>query len=123
MNPAEGKLIYIGIPYSHPDKSVTEKRVVAFSKLSARLMKEGKFVFSPIMNHLLVIHADIPGDWEYWQHYCNVFMRRCDSLLIYRIPGWDESIGVAGEIKLATELGLPISYVDPDPEALAALSA
>ena len=32
-------------------------------------------------------------------------------MIVYKMDGWEKSTGVQGEIKLATELGIKITYI------------
>jgi hypothetical protein len=39
-------------------------------------------------------------------------LRRCDRLVVLRIPGWRESRGVTLEIEFAQTAGIPIEFVE-----------
>lgn len=118
---AQEEIVYVACPYSAADPKVTEYRVELFARTSARLMKQGYMTFSPVMNHLVRKFSDLPGDWDYWQHYCRAFLKKSSKLLVLRIPGWDTSTGVSEEIRLATEWNIPIQWYDPHVEDLAAM--
>jgi hypothetical protein len=120
MTEKKGDVVYVAVPYSHPDAAVVEERMRLFALTSSRIMAQGQFVFSPVLNHSILKHAKLPGDWQYWQHYCRAFLRRCDKLVVLRIPGWDQSTGVAEEIRFATENSMLIEYLDPLDTDLAA---
>jgi hypothetical protein len=106
-------LIYLAIPYYHVTPSVRLGRFELANRVAAQLMNEGKFVFSPISHgHPIALVGDLPLDWTYWQEYCNIMLRCCTKLLVIKAKGWDVSRGVTEEIKIATELGLSIEYVE-----------
>lgn len=109
------ELIYIAIPYSHPNKEVREHRVRIVSDIAGKLMCEGKVVFSPISHgyQIAKIH-DMPTDWEYWERSCKTFLKRCSSMIVVMADGWERSQGVLAEIEVAEELGIPIQYYDVD---------
>jgi len=106
-------LIYIGSPYSHPDKAVMEENFKRVSQLAADLCAEGKVVFSPITyGHTLLNFREMPHTWEFWQNFCINFLDHADRLLVYKMPGWENSKGLAAEIEYANENNIPIEYVD-----------
>ena len=106
-------MIYLASPYSHPDAAVREQRFHAVCRMAAALMQQGHVVFAPIVHgHPLVGHG-LPTDWLFWEQYDREHLRRCDELMVLRLDGWRESVGVAAEIRIAAELGKPVRYVDP----------
>lgn len=45
------ELIYLASPYNHPDEKVRIERFKEIVKISARLMKRGWIVYSPIVHN------------------------------------------------------------------------
>jgi hypothetical protein len=39
---------------------------------------------------------------------------RCDEVVVLMLDGWEESIGVQAEIRIARELGKPVRYLAPE---------
>lgn len=112
-------MIYLASPYSHPDEAVREGRYRAACAATVRLLRAGKSVFSPIvLTHGLVAYG-LPTDWSFWESYDRDHLERCDDLVVLTIDGWDQSVGVAAEIALASSLGKPIRYLAPRPPTLA----
>jgi hypothetical protein len=109
-------LVYLATPYTHSDPAVVERRFNAVNRAAAQLMREGKHVFSPISHtHPIAIAGDLPTTWEFWQEYDRAVLEHCCELVILMQDGWDESKGVAGECRIATELGIPVSFLYADP--------
>lgn len=107
------KLIYIASPYSHDDLSVVSERFKKVALVSAKLVGQGKIVFSPIVyGHTLLEYEKMPSDWKFWQTFCLTFLDRCDELYVLTIDGYKESIGVNEEIAHAKSLGIKITYID-----------
>jgi hypothetical protein len=105
------ELVYLAIPYSHCSTDVKTYRAMVASYVAGKLMKEGTVVFSPISHgHLISEIHQLPTDWKYWEKHCKTFLYRCDKLIVVMADGWKESKGVAEEIAIAAELGLPIEY-------------
>jgi len=105
-------LIYLAVPYSHPDAAVREARFQAVNLAAARLMKDGTHVFSPISHtHPIALVGDLPMGWEYWSAYDRVMLSACEKLVVLMLEGWRESIGVQAEIDIARELGMEVVFI------------
>ena len=111
----KSEIEYLGIPYSDEDILVVKYRFVVVNKIAAALIREGRIIFSPISHcHPLTVYG-LPGSWEYWQKYSYEFLKNAKRLIIIKLDGWEKSVGVQGEIRIANSLGLPIEYIDPTP--------
>jgi nucleoside 2-deoxyribosyltransferase len=108
------KLIYLASPYSHRYGYIRERRFVEVSQKAAKLMEDGFLVFCPIAHsHPIEIHGmprRMPGDW--WLRQDFAILSKCDELLVYKMPGWDKSYGVAKEIEFANNNNIPIKYLE-----------
>ena len=108
-------LIYLACPYTHVQQHVRQARFHAVNLAAARLMTEGHFVFSPISHsHPIVDICSLPTTWDQWIDFCTLNLRNCYCLLVLRLPGWENSIGVKSEVQIAKDLGLPVGYLDDD---------
>lgn len=110
------KLTYLATPYTHKDHYMMVARHLVVNHVAADLMNQGYYIFSPISHtHPIAEAGKLPRGWEYWQGYDKTILSTCERLIVLQIPGWEESTGVTAEIQIATELGLPIEYIDfPD---------
>jgi hypothetical protein len=107
-------MIYLASPYSHPDPAVREERFRAACRATAALLHAGEVVFSPIVHsHPLVAFA-MPTAWSFWERIDRAHLERCDEVAVLMLDGWEESIGVREELRLARELGKPARFLDPD---------
>lgn len=106
------ELIYLAAPYSGTAEEI-EQRMEAFCAVDALLMRDGYFTVSPLLKHFTLKYADLPGTWEYWEDYSYQLMMQCKAMIIIKLPGWQESAGVAGEIAIANRLKVQIIYYDP----------
>lgn len=108
------ELIYLAAPYSDPDELVREQRFNMINRAAAKLMVEGKYVFSPISHtHPIKKAGDLPGGWDFWAGYDKRMISCCDKLMVLMLTGWETSIGVQAEIKIAAEMGITIHYMMP----------
>jgi nucleoside 2-deoxyribosyltransferase len=107
-------IIYLASPYSHPDPAVREQRFHAACRAAVALLHAGRVVFSPIAHsHPLAQHG-LPGNWQFWERYDRAFLERCDEVVVLMLDGWEESVGVQAEIRIAQELGKPVRYLAPE---------
>lgn len=101
--------IYLASPYSHKDHVVMEERFRAVEAATAELLRNEQRVYSPIVHcHELAKRHRLPTTAKYWEAYNFAMLARAAKLYVLTIPGWDESIGVTGEMKFAHDLGLPV---------------
>lgn len=111
----EKKLTYLCSPYSHEDQFIRLERFHAVCRCAGILMEKGYFVFSPISHtHPIAIINGLPTGWDFWEKYDRAILECCKEVLVLDIPGWMESKGVLGEIKIARELGIPVRLVAED---------
>ncbi len=107
-------LIYLASPYSHADASVMQERFETICGVAARLMRDGVHLYSPIAHtHPIAVKGELPRGWEFWEQYDRKLLGACDEIWVCTLDGWRESKGVAAEIKIAEELGLPVRLVAP----------
>jgi hypothetical protein len=108
-------MLYLAVPYSHPDPAVRIERFLAANQAAGSLMSAGEVVFSPISHtHPIAVQCELPKGWEYWQHFDREFIAISSKVLVLKIDGWQESVGIAAEIAIAAELGIPVEYLEPE---------
>ena len=107
------ELVYLASPYSHLDPEVMERRFLDVCKVAAKLMSEGVFVFCPIAHtHPMAVAGNLPREFDFWEKYDRVVLGQCKKLIVVKMPGWDISKGVQAEINIATEIGIPVEYME-----------
>jgi len=106
-------MIYLASPYSHPDPAVRQRRFEAACQATARMIRDGRPVFCPVVHsHPLTRHG-LPGDWRFWERYDRVYMASSREFAILALVGWKESQGIRAEVRIARELGMPFWLIDP----------
>lgn len=112
-------LVYLAVPYTHSDGSVVKDRVAKVNAMTAKLMKLGHSVFSPItQSHYVAEQCHLPTNWEYWAKFDRDFISCCHTLYVLMLDGWDKSVGVTAEIAIAKEFGINIIYLSEHEENL-----
>lgn len=106
-------IVYLACPYSDLDPSVMKSRFKAVTRVAARMMSEGIHVFSPISHgHPIAMVGGLPTDWNFWEIHNRTMLFCCHRLVVLRLDGWKESVGVQAEIEIMKEWGCPVEYVD-----------
>ena len=98
--------IYLGVPYSHPDKKVREKRFYEVTKMAGWIMKKGYTVLSPITHGhpIALVTKRMPTNYEFWKNMCECQMNSCKVISCYAIDGWASSEGWQNEFKYARNI-------------------
>ena len=108
------QIIYLACPYSHESREVRLARFHAANLAAGKLMEKGHIVFSPISHtHPIAEACALPLGWEFWRHFDESYLSISAGLFVLCIDGWRESAGVTAEIAIASQLGLPIKYIQP----------
>ncbi len=106
-------MIYLASPYSHPDAGVRTSRYAQACRHAARLVRDGRIAYSPIVHSHPLAELGLPGDWTYWAEHNRRMLTACDEVVVLALPGWTESQGVAAELAIAAELHLPVRFEAP----------
>lgn len=105
----EKKLWYFATPYSDPSPAVVESRYLQALVLEVELIHMGYCLLAPIaMSHQQAQRFGLPGHFEFWKDRDELFIDRCDGVIVADIPGWKESRGVTAEIAYAKAQGKPV---------------
>jgi nucleoside 2-deoxyribosyltransferase len=105
-------MIYLCTPYSNADPAVRQERFEMACRAAAELIRQGKTVFSPIAHSHSICQLGLPLDWAFWERHDMALLKMCDEVVVLKLDGWQESVGVQAEIGAARTLGKPISYLD-----------
>jgi hypothetical protein len=114
-NIAPKNLAYLATPYTRYPAGIYAAFADA-AKLAARLILAGVKVYSPIAHtHPLAIHGNLdPLDLAIWIPFDEAMMERADVLIVAHMEGWEESKGIAHEIRHFEAGGKPIYDLDPE---------
>ncbi len=104
--------IFLACPYGHNDKEVVEQRFELSNKVASHIVRAGSAVFSQVsMSHPInaqLTDLDKAAIGKVWAPVDEVFMDAMEELIVVDAPGWQESSGVAREIKYFQDRGRPV---------------
>ena len=105
---------YMASPYNHDDPDVRQARFEAVCQVAASYLKQGLSLFSPIAHsHPIEVEGFINGgiaapDASFWRDWDLPLMEACCGIITVTLPGWKDSVGVAGEEEFFRLSGLPV---------------
>jgi hypothetical protein len=106
---------YLASPYTHPELDVMDHRYEAAMSALNYLLQCRMWTYSPIVHcHELAKTHHLPRHAGFWRSYNRAMLDSARSLIILTIDGWDDSVGVADEMKTAKRLHLPTSFLHPN---------
>lgn len=79
--------------------------------MASQLLKEGHRIFSPIAHSHPIALFGLPKEFDFWSGYAEEMISLCSEVWVLKLNGWDVSVGVQAEIKLAEKLGKPVKYI------------
>ena len=107
--------VYLACPYSANYLAIKTQRTHAADVAASKLMNAGLLTFSPISHsHGIAIHGGLPGDWNYWKEFDEEFVAFARVIVVLTIPGYETSIGVDAEVKMAEDFGHPVIFWNGD---------
>jgi len=115
--PTDG-FIYLGSPYSL-QADLNEAADIA-EQAAALLMRRRHAVYAPIPHGHTIARHGLPSDWSFWKRQCEPFIDAASALVVLKLDGWRDSVGLTYEIARFHEAGKPIVYVDPEELEVAA---
>ena len=106
------KVIYLAGCYTAYHRYVRQIRFHRLTKTSAMMVAKGYVNFSPItQSHEQCLAHQLPHTWKFWRRVDTAILERCDEIWILDDKGWNESVGVTAEIKIAKRLKIPIKMI------------
>lgn len=105
--------IYLGSPYSKY-RLGHDAAAYEVSYAAALLMRSGLVIYAPITHgHTISKHAALPVSWDFWKAQCQPMIDAASALIVLKMNGWQDSVGLVYEIGEFERTGRPIVYVDP----------
>jgi|GEM_PF-2203966 len=106
--------VYLATPYRHEDPQVMHRRFERALAAMLRMWQVGYPAYSPIAyTHPISVHLPRLQDHEY-QRFDDRILAVADEVWVLQLPGWEQSLGVQHEMRLAETLGKHVRYVPPE---------
>ena len=81
-------------------------------RAAGALMRRGMVIFCPMAHSLAIAeHGELPTEWTFWKMQDEVFLAKCDRMIILTLDGYDKSIGIADERIIFQHMGKPIDFM------------
>jgi len=107
-------LTYLACPYTSPSRLERCRRYTEVTDAFAALTKEkGWAIFSPITSSHPLHERGLDGDWRFWRRIDTAYLRVSKRMVVLTLPGWESSVGVQAEIKIAKKFKIPVFYMHP----------
>lgn len=104
---------YLSSPYSSNDSKTKQLRFEEVVAVASTFFEAKRNVFSPIIYcHPIAPYLRKSASFKSWFQFDYIMLDLCQHLLVLTLPGWQESIGVAAEIKYALSKGYPVIYIN-----------
>lgn len=104
-------MIYLASPFTGSEIAESN-RALAVRNFTMKMLHEGLPVFSPIV--YTSAFDGFPGHFEAWQFLNDTAIKSSREVWVLCLYGWQKSRGVAHEIRLASELGIPVKFFDEE---------
>ncbi len=117
------EIVYLACPLTHDDPAVRQARLDAANRTATQLTQLGVIVYSPISHTAGMCRLGLAIDWEFWARFQAAFLAVSRSMIVLKMPGWENSDGVADEIRIMREFGRPVEYLDPEVTATLELTS
>lgn len=118
MIPPQG-LAYLATPYTKYPRGLHAAFVDA-AATAAKLLRAGVKIYSPMCHgHPLAMYGGLdPLDLAIWLPLDDAMLAVCDVLIVAHMEGWQESQGIAHEIKFFEQARKPIYDLKLEPFCL-----
>lgn len=104
---------YLGSPYAKYEHGLDEAaRIVTMC--AGVLMSRGWRIYCPITHgHAVESYQSLPRSWEFWKEQDQPFIDAAADLIVLKMKGWQDSVGLTYEIGEFERTGRAVSYLEP----------
>ena len=109
--------VYLAAPYFSTDREVVKTRVGMCNRAARQLVGLGIPAFSPCTYTAQWQGDDLNGDFVPaggWYDVDLAFLRGCRAMIVFMLPGVENSKGVAMELEYAKESGMPVYRLEEE---------
>lgn len=108
-------IAYLATPYSRYPNGGPSAAFKDACKIAAHLVCAGIKVYSPIAHtHPIAVHGALDLlNHAIWLPFDEAMMEVSSVLIVAQMDGWEDSVGIAHEVKFFEERNRPIYDLDP----------
>jgi hypothetical protein len=116
----EGDFFYLASPFTHY-RDGPQAAAQAICRVASRLWLHDVPFFCPIAHcYALGLYGNVDMmAHEKWMRHDRPFMLAAYAMILVRLPGWDESVGIGQEEDYFSSAGKLRIYLDPLPAEMA----
>ena len=104
-------MIYIASPYTLTYSLLMQaQRAAQVREFVAWCYKREWNIYSPIAHSAGLEKYDLPGNYKFWRQFAEPMIKLSDEMYVLCIDGWDVSIGIDDEIKIAGANNKRVSF-------------
>lgn len=101
--------VYLISPYTKLDHDYAYRKALRAAKA---MTEQGISCFSPIAYaHQM---RDLNESSTFWRHFNTSWIDWCQVAVVLYMPGWNKSVGVSQEIKIAKEKGKELYFLNEE---------
>lgn len=107
------KIVFIAVPTA--GVAYNGKLNESFIRDVARLhdcYPDCTFLVPMIQDYALLPHLNVEATWAVWGKHCRALIQVCDEVWVMQYPGWDKSVGVTEEMRIALDNGKPVQFLE-----------
>lgn len=102
-------------PFNFADSDLVIDRTVMVRKLMMEMLSQGQILVCPIfVHHILSTFDESNPKWNAVKSIFQKQMEPCESVLVFMLPGWEESANVKDDIEHAKATRKTLVYVNAD---------
>ncbi len=107
-------MIYAASPYSHHSITVRRLRYEVMRDMALNWLQQGLGIFSPIVyTHPIVVEYKLQYGFAGYLKFDTAMVRSSKELWVVKLPSWEHSIGIEGEVRIAREVGISTVHIEP----------
>jgi len=113
--------IYLAHPYRHENRITEDTRIYKATLAAGSLIRYGMrnnieiSVLAPVLHNAKIYRGNnfSPEEMNYvFETFDLLLLERADAMVVLKLDGWKESIGVQKEIEFCQIYDIPICYLD-----------
>lgn len=104
---------YLASPYTSNDSEIMKEIYLKVDEVGYKLLIKGFHLIEPIAStYHKAQRFQLPHEYSFWTTHCRKMVSVSDGVIVLMLEGWETSTGVQDEIKIASDLGKRVIYIN-----------